>query len=140
MKKRSAERSEPNRTGPKRRQKPRLCVRDEYGLHPDNPLWGGALREIRLARLCSLTALAEATGLKRQGLRKIEDGRCCPKLDSVLRICEARDFPIGLVALLVELRREGTVVPIAQVLHLRRRQRRILWRMADCGGSTQAAR
>ncbi len=140
MKKPGEEQTERNGSGPKKRKQPRVCGCDAYGLHPDNRLWGQVLKELRLARPCLLTDLATATGLRWQAIRKIEDGGCRPRLESVLKICEALEFPLVVVALVVELRREGVVVSIARVLRLRRRQRRALLKIADLAVATKAGR
>lgn len=103
----------------------------EAGLHPDNAVWAGVLRELRLAKGLPLGEVAARTGLSWQAIRKIEEGDCRPRVDSVLRMCGALEMPFLLVAMLVELRSEGVAVPLARLARRRRTVRRIFRKLVD---------
>jgi len=102
-------------------------------LHRADAVWAQVLRELREARGLTRADLAERTGLKWACVDKIERGECCPRLDSVLKICEALEVPFVVVALVVELRLEGGVVPLLRVEGLWRRLRRIFRRLLAFG-------
>jgi predicted transcriptional regulator len=58
-------------------------------LHRANAVWVQVLRELREARGLMRADLVARTGLKWACVDKIERGACGPRLDSVLKICEA---------------------------------------------------
>ena len=101
--------------------------------HGANTVWAEVLRELREARGLTRADLGVRTGLRWACVDKIERGGCCPRLDSVLKICEALDVPFVVVALVVELRLEGCVVPLLRVSGLWRRLRRIFRRLLAFG-------
>jgi DNA-binding XRE family transcriptional regulator len=104
-------------------------------VHPANEAWAAVLRELRVARDLLRTEVAAATGLQWQCVDKIEKNACCPRLDSLLKICDALGVPFVAVALVVELRLEGCVVPLARVLRLLPRWRRLFRQGTDSGPS-----
>ena len=104
-----------------------------WGHHPAGRVWAAVVRELREARGWTRADLAEATGLKWAAVDKIERGGCCPRLDSLLKICAALEVPLVVVALVVELRLEGCVVPLLRATRLWRRLRRISRRLLAFG-------
>ncbi len=101
------------------------CELTDRQLHADNDAWAEVLKEARELREATGAELAEATGLTPLAIRKIEEKRCRPRQDSILRICEALRLRCSLLARVVERRRAGRVLPLAQELRQRwvRRQR-----------------
>lgn len=96
---------------------------------------GGSAAGLRVEKGLPLTAMAKDAGLSWQGVGKIEEDECRPRLDSVLKICDALGVPFVAVALLVELHLAGVVVPLARVLRRLRGVRRIFRRFTDFGPS-----
>ncbi|MFF5416276.1 helix-turn-helix domain-containing protein [Streptomyces misionensis] len=56
---------------------------------------GARIRAVRLHTNLTQERLAEAAGMDRQAINRIEQGRASPLLDNLIRIADALDVPLA---------------------------------------------
>lgn len=86
---------------------------------------GEALRAARLYRGCDLKTAAKGAGRSERCVRENESAEANPELVTLYRLCQTYRLPFSLVALLIDLRWEGYIVPLSQAFEIARRIRRI---------------
>lgn len=56
---------------------------------------GDRIREIRLEHNLTQEQLGERAGIDRQAINRIEQGHASPRLDTLIRLAEALQVPLG---------------------------------------------
>lgn len=90
---------------------------------------GEILRAARLYRKCKPKTAAQEAGRSEKCVRHNESDEANPELVTLYRLCRTYRLPFSFVALLIDLRCEGYIVPFFKAFEAARRVQRILLRI-----------
>lgn len=87
---------------------------------------GEVLRAARLHRKVGHKTAAAGAGCSSKCVRNNESAEANPELVTLYRLCRTYRLPLTLVALLIDLRCEGYLVPLSKAFEMARRVRPLL--------------